>query len=93
MIFEKFRQAGSGSTSGGTMTREYSGSGLGLSIVKELCRLLEGDISVDSRLGFGSVFTIRVPWEFRAPELQQAPILSDLREFGMTRTAERPPEP
>ena len=92
VIFEKFRQAGNGSTSGGTMTREYSGSGLGLSIVKELCRLLEGDISVDSRLGFGSVFTMSVPWEFRAPELRQAPILSELREFGMTRPPERPPE-
>ncbi|MBO7707759.1 MAG: hypothetical protein J6S42_03680, partial [Thermoguttaceae bacterium] len=83
IIFEKFRQAGSSVDA--TITREYSGSGLGLSIVKELCRLLEGDITVESRLGFGSVFTVRIPWEFRAPNLQQSPILSDLREFGKIR--------
>ena len=83
IIFEKFRQAGSSVDA--TITREYSGSGLGLSIVKELCRLLEGDITVESRLGFGSVFTVRVPWEFRAPNLQQSPLLSDLREFGKLR--------
>ena len=90
IIFEKFRQAGSSFDA--TITREYSGSGLGLSIVKELCRLLEGDISVESRLGFGSVFTVRVPWEFRAPNLQQSPILSELREFGKIRPEGRKPE-
>ncbi len=90
IIFEKFRQAG-GSTDA-MITREYSGSGLGLSIVKELCRLLEGEVTVESRLGFGSVFTVRLPWEFRAPNLQQSPIISDLREFGKIRPAERKPE-
>ncbi|MBO7726271.1 MAG: HAMP domain-containing protein [Thermoguttaceae bacterium] len=90
IIFEKFRQAGS--TVDATITREYSGSGLGLSIVKELCRLLEGDVTVESRLGFGSVFTVRVPWEFRAPNLQQSSILSDLREFSKIRPEGRKPE-
>lgn len=59
-IFEKFRQ-GEAVSGGDAMTREYSGTGLGLSIVRELCKLLGGDISLQSELGKGSIFTIRLP--------------------------------
>jgi signal transduction histidine kinase len=60
VIFEKFRQS---VTAGADhLTREYSGTGLGLSIVKELCKLLGGEISFESELGKGSTFTVQVPW-------------------------------
>ena len=61
VIFEKFRQ---GTRTVGTdhLTREFSGSGLGLSIVKELSKLLGGEVSFESELGKGSKFIIRVPW-------------------------------
>ncbi len=60
-IFEKFRQGRVLQAGEDAMTREYSGTGLGLSIVRELCRLLGGDVSVESRLGQGSRFTVRLP--------------------------------
>jgi signal transduction histidine kinase len=67
VIFEKFRQGRMSVPTGDVMTREYSGSGLGLSIVKELCKLLGGQVSVASELGKGSTFMVRVPWTLSDP--------------------------
>ncbi|MGL4512876.1 MAG: ATP-binding protein [Lacipirellulaceae bacterium] len=63
VIFEKFRQGASAAPRGDAMTREQGGTGLGLSIVRELCRLLGGDVSLRSVSGKGSTFTVRLPWE------------------------------
>ena len=60
-IFEKFRQGRVFQQGDDAMTREYSGTGLGLSIVRELCRLLGGDVAVESQLGRGSRFTVHLP--------------------------------
>lgn len=62
LIFEKFRQGAAASPTGDSMTREHSGTGLGLSIVRELCRLLGGEVSLRSALGKGSTFTVVLPW-------------------------------
>jgi signal transduction histidine kinase len=61
-IFEKFRQ-GNTALGGkvGPLTREYAGTGLGLSIVKELSKLLGGEVSLVSELGKGSRFTVWLP--------------------------------
>ncbi len=61
-IFEKFRQGTSAMAGGDAMTREQGGTGLGLSIVKELCKLLGGEVAIVSELGRGSTFTVVIPW-------------------------------
>lgn len=62
VIFEKFRQGASAAPTGDVMTRDQGGTGLGLSIVRELCRLLGGDVSLRSVSGKGSTFIVRLPW-------------------------------
>jgi signal transduction histidine kinase len=61
IIFEKFRQ-GKSVLGRDNLTREFSGTGLGLSIVKELCKLLGGEVTVESELGKGSTFRVVIPW-------------------------------
>jgi signal transduction histidine kinase/HAMP domain-containing protein len=55
LIFDKFRQID------GTTTRDHSGAGLGLYIVKRFVELLEGTITVESRVGEGSAFIVHMP--------------------------------
>jgi two-component system, sensor histidine kinase len=54
-LFNRFAQGDN------SRSRRHSGTGLGLEISRNLARLMHGDITVTSRLGEGSTFTVRLP--------------------------------
>lgn len=56
-LFQPFTQADS------STTRKFGGTGLGLTISKKFCEMMEGDLTATSEEGAGSVFTARLPAE------------------------------
>ncbi len=79
-LFQNFREAESATSS------KYGGTGLGLALSQKLCRLMGGDISVESELGKGSCFTIRVPDRIthQDRDLDAAPSLPELASSPLT---------
>ena len=65
-LFEAFSQAEASTRS------KYGGTGLGLTISRHFCRLMGGDLTVESIYGEGSTFTVRLPAEVPAPAVTSA---------------------
>lgn len=76
-IFESFSQADA------STTRKFGGTGLGLTIVQQLVRLMNGSVGVKSALGAGSTFWLEIPFDKRpnteAPQEEACAALQRLR--------------
>lgn len=66
-VFESFTQAD------GSTTRKYGGTGLGLTITRELATLMGGFVKADSTVGEGSVFTVTIPFDVESSVAEFVP--------------------
>jgi signal transduction histidine kinase/DNA-binding response OmpR family regulator len=75
-IFDRFYQADDSST------RNHEGTGIGLSLVKELAELMNGTVSVNSDIDKGSTFIVRIPVKKIAdvPAAMAVELINDFRE-------------
>ncbi len=75
-VFDRFQQAD------GSITRRYGGSGLGLTISRDLAELMGGSLTAESQAGAGALFRLRLPLPVcadPAPSAEPAAPVQDLR--------------
>ena len=67
-IFSPFTQAGA------SITRQFGGTGLGLTLTNSLCEVMHGRLTISSEIGFGSQFCAELPLPCYAPAITPKPL-------------------
>lgn len=80
IIFERFGQVDS------SLSRQAEGTGIGLSLVKKFVEALGGSVSVKSKVGKGTTFTILFPNETAAEEQNQKPMIDLMNDNRLVQT-------
>jgi len=75
-IFDKFSQAGQ------DISRRYGGTGLGLTICKQLLHLQGGDITATSTIGQGSVFSFHLPYGYGDVSDAERPVAGLIHDYS-----------
>ncbi len=81
LLFQKFQQLDA------SYNRQYGGTGLGLALTKQLIEMHGGSIQVESTVGVGSIFTVRLPHRAGIPKANNKPDPS----IGASISSDRPP--
>lgn len=84
-IFDEFRQVSEG------FNRNFEGTGLGLSLTKRFVEKMKGHITVNSEIGKGSVFTIKLPIKFTGAGVEKPKV--SVQPLGMAANVEEKPAP
>lgn len=66
-IFQPFSQAET------RTTKKYGGTGLGLAITRQFCEMMGGEVTVKSKYGKGTTFSVRLPMKMNEPEAGAMP--------------------